>query len=121
MINMPLPALSVTGLDDFILGLPLGKAQAKDLIVVASRAPFGRRDEMVVDVSIRLTWQLYPTQFQINNCKWEENMQMVLAKVKTGLGCDPSLTVTCELYKLLLYETGGFFKVSIHDILILII
>ena len=121
MITMPLPALSVTGMDDFILGLPVGKAQAKDIIVVASRASFGRRDETVVDTSIRCTWQLCPSQFTINNCKWEESMQLVLKNVKTGLGCDPGLTVMCELYKLLLYETGGFFKVSVQSVLTLLL
>ena len=109
---MPLPSLFVVGLPDLFLGLPLCKAQASDLIELASRAPFGRGEETIVDTSVRCTWQLSPSQFTIGNPDWEESIQTLLARVKADLGCTASLTVTCELYKLLLYEPGGFFKVS---------
>ena len=109
LITMPLPSLSVAG---HTLGLPLCEAQAKTLIELASRAPFGRGELTIVDTSVRCTWQLSPSQFTIDNPDWEESMQTLLARVKADLGCSVNLTVTCELYKLLLYEPGGFFKVS---------
>ena len=109
-IVMPLPAIKLVGEPDMILGLPLCEAQAKQLIELASRAPFGRGEQTIVDTSVRSTWQLNPTQLSITN-QWEKRLQLLLPRVKTELGCDPKMNVTCQLYKLLLYEPGGHFKV----------
>ena len=112
---MPLPALSLVGDScsaNQILGLPLGESQAKRVIARCSQAPFGRGEETLVDTSVRLTWQLNPDHFTIGNQQWEEQLQALLSSVKRDLGCPDKGTVTCELYKCLLYETGGFFKVS---------
>ena len=108
---MPLPAISLTGDPDTILGLPLGEAQAKRLIELASRAPYGKGEKTIVDTSVRCTWQLDPGQFFINNPRWKKSLQVLLAKVKLELGCSTKMKVAGELYKLLLYEPGGFFKV----------
>ena len=110
-VAMPLPAISFNGDPDTVLGLPICVGQAKHLIELASRAPFGRGEQTIIDTSVRCTWQLNPTQFSITNPRWEESLQQLLDKVKTELGCDTKMKVMCELYKLLLYEQGGFFKV----------
>ena len=115
-ISMPLPGISLTSQLDCVLGLPLCDCHVKKLIEVASRAPFGRGTDTIVDTTVRCTWQLSPAQFRINNPDWEESMQMVLTNVKKELGCSARVKVTCELYKLLLYEPGGFFKVSVINI-----
>ena len=86
--------------------------QVKAVIDSATQAPFGRGEATIYDTSVRNTWQLSPTQFTINNCKWSEELQALLDKVTGNLGCEAGKKVTCELYKLLLYERGGFFKVS---------
>jgi len=109
IISMPLPALSI---HDSVLGLPLCDCRIKTIIEKASRAPFGRGEETIVDTSVRCTWQLSPSQFTINNPNWKKSMRILLARLKTELGCDEKMTITCELYKLLLYEPGGFFKVG---------
>ena len=109
---MPLPSLSINNAPDNILGLPLCDCQLKSIIDSSTPAPFGRGEETVVDTSVRRTWQLSPTQFSINSSQWEDQLQTLLDKVARELGCDSNMTVTCELYKLLLYEPGGFFKVS---------
>ncbi len=109
---MTLPSLSITSTPDDILGLPLDKHQADLFISLATQAPYGRGVETVVDTSVRHTWQLSPKQFSINNSRWTEQLQDLVKKVKDELGYDPPKRVTCELYKLLLYEPGGFFKVS---------
>ena len=113
-VAMPLPAITLNGEPDTILGLPICDGQAKHLIELASRAPFGRGEETIVDTSVRCTWQLNPTQFSITNCQWEGSLKQLLDKVKAELGCDTKMKVTGELYKLLLYEPGGFFKVRIY-------
>ena len=78
------------------------------------RAPFGRGVDAIVDTSVRCTWQLNPAHFTIGNRAWKKELQSLVSRVKTELGCDDrSQNVTCEAYKLLLYEPGGFFKVDL--------
>jgi len=112
MITMHLPSLSIVGKPDMIVGLPLCKSQATKIIEVASETQFGRGERRTTDASMKSTWQLNPTQFLINNPKWEKSISTLLTKVKTQLGCDTTMSVGCELHKLLLYEPGGFSKVS---------
>ena len=112
IISMPLPALLLSDQPSSILGLPLCECHIKRVIEHASRAPFGMGEKTIVDTSVRCTWQLNPSQFTINNPKWEKSMHTLLTRLKTELGCDEKMAITCELYKLLLYEPGGFFKVS---------
>ena len=109
---MSLPSLSINSAPKSILGLPIGGCQAKLIIAASTQAPFGKGEKTVVDTSVRRTWQLSPTQFSINSSRWAEQLQTLLKKVTNELGCDPNMRVTCELYKLLLCEPGGFFKVS---------
>lgn len=108
---MPLPSLCINSAPDVILGLPLGESHVKSIIESATQAPFGRGEETIVDTSVRKTWQLSPSQFTIKNGKWAQQLQALLEKVTVDLGCDVRKRVTCELYKLLLYEPGGHFKV----------
>ena len=109
--SMPLPSLTLKNEPDSILGLPLGDSQVQSIIKSSTQAPFGRGEETIVDTSVRNTWQLCPSQFSIKSSKWSEQLQALLSKVTAALGCDKKKRVTCELYKLLLYEPGGFFKV----------
>ena len=109
--SMPLPSLSINSLPGVILGLPLADSHAKSIIESSTQAPFGRGEETIVDTSVRCTWQLNPSQFVINNPEWEKKLEILLERVKADLGCE-GMQVSCELYKLLLYEQGGFFKVS---------
>ena len=106
---MPLPSLSI---DNAIIGLPISEAQAQFIIASATQAPYGRGEDTVVDTSVRRTWQISPSQFTINSSQWSKKLHVLLSKVKEELGCNASMEVECELYKLLLYEPGGFFKVS---------
>ena len=56
------------------------------------------------------------TPHSSTNRQWEESLQLLLRMVKTELGCDSEIKVTCELYKLQLYKSGGYFKVRINQI-----
>ena len=108
--SLPLPCLSVKGMTDPVLSLPLTISQAKDIISVASQAPFGRGEETIVDTSVRCTWQLDPEQFTIKSLDSTKKLHELVTRVQEGLLCGSN--VSCELYKLLLYEPGGFFKVN---------
>ena len=110
--DMPQPSLSVVGMTDAVLGLPLCEAQANSLLSICTQAPYGKGTETIVDTSVRCTWQLNPDQFTINNSNWKKNLAILLPKVIEELGCTIQSDIHCELYKLLLYQPGGFFKVG---------
>ena len=104
------PALKINGVEGYV-GVPVCDCQAKAIIAVCSQAPFGRGQETIVDTTVRNTWELDPSQFTISNPQWNSQLENLAAVVKKELGCDPKLSVKCDLYKFLLYEQGSFFKV----------
>ena len=110
-VSLPLPALRVDGVDGLV-GLPMCSSQARAIIEQCSQAPFGRGEETIVDTTVRNTWQLNPAKLTILNPEWEERLEALVSQVKEELGCASSAGVTYQLYKLLLYEEGGFFKVG---------
>ena len=110
-VQLPFPALQINGIPEKI-GLPINSLQVGKVVEKCSRAPFGRGEDTIVDTSVRNTWQLNPSQFSVGNQRaWKKELKSLVGRVKTELGCDATQDVTCELYKLLLYEPGGFFKV----------
>ena len=111
-----LPALKINGVEGYV-GVPVCEFQAKAIIAVCAQAPFGRGQETIVDTTVRNTWELEPSQFTITNPQWSSHLENLAAVVKKELGCDPKLSVKCDLYKFLLYEQGSFFKVNYHHVL----
>ena len=105
-IYLPLPALQIDGVNG-ILGLPLCDVQARVVIEQCSQAPYGRGEETIVDTTVRKTWQLNPVKLTILNPEWERRLKNLMSQVKEELGCAPTSSVACKLYKLLLYEEGG--------------
>ena len=112
------PAIKIEGIPETIRQ-SIQEPEAKAIIEKCSRAPYGRGEETIVDTSVRKTWQLDPSQFtvyvgySIDNAvnKWKQSLDTLVNEVKLDLGFAASQDVSCELYKLLLYEPGGFFKV----------
>ena len=109
------PALKIIGVEGYV-GVPVCDCQAKAIKAVCAQAPFGRGQETIVDTTVRNTWELDPSQFTITNPQWSSQLENLATVVKKELGCDPKLSVKCELYKFLLYEQGSFFKVNVHTI-----
>jgi len=101
-----LPGLEVKGLGS--IGVPVAPADAKRIIGKASQAPYGRGEATVVDTDVRRVWQLEPSQFALRNDAWGEAMAGVVDAVRKDLGIRGK--VSAELYKLLVYEKGCFFK-----------
>ena len=91
-----------------ILSFPIPPAQAQMLIADADRAPYGRGQETIVDTSVRDCWQLAPDKIRITGRTWADTFADILDRATVGLGC-PEGSVTAALYKLLIYERGGFF------------
>jgi len=103
---LTMPGLEVGELG--ILSLPLGKTLARKLIKQCRQAPYGKGMETLVDTGVRRTWELDPDQFQLTNPKWEELVEEIVANVQRELGLEDR-KLTAHLYKLLVYEKGGFF------------
>ena len=103
------PGLHVTGVGE--IPLPLTEVYANLLKNEAEQAPHGQGSKTVLDLSIRNTLQIDPTKVSIMNPSWESGLESLKKQaVETlNLSIDPKL-VRIELYKLLIYESGGFFK-----------
>ena len=106
--DMPLtmPGLKVDGLGT--LSLPVSKTEARKLIKQCHQAPYGKGTETLVDTDVRRTWELDPDQFQLTNPKWAELIEKIVTNVQRDLGLE-NRKLTAHLYKLLVYEKGGFF------------
>jgi len=103
---LTMPGLEVGELG--ALSLPLGKTQARKLIKLCRQAPYGKGTETLVDTDVRRTWELDPDQFRLTNPKWEELVEEIVINVQRELGLEDR-KLTAHLYKLLVYEKGGFF------------
>jgi hypothetical protein len=76
---------------------------------VATKSPFGKGGETVVDESVRKTLQIDGGRVRFTNPAWHTAMEALVRDVAEALGCGAA-GVKAKLYKLLLYEPGGFFK-----------
>jgi len=106
MEEMPMPRIEVEGTGT--LSFPLPDTQIAALVGTAERAPYGRGEETIVDTSVRNVWQIAPGKVKIGGKSWVANFKKILSTVTAGLGCDDP-TISAELYKLLVYQEGGFF------------
>jgi hypothetical protein len=90
------------------LSFPVPDVQIAAIVRQAERAPYGRGKKTIVDTSVRNVWQIAPGQVEIGGKSWGANFESILCKVKAGLGCS-DVVVSAGLYKLLVYNRGGFF------------
>ena len=82
--------------------------QARKLIKQCSQAPYGKGTETLVDTDVRRVWELDPAKFQLTNPQWDELVSSLTSEVQAGLGLE-NRKLKAHLYKLLVYEEGGFF------------
>ena len=99
------PRIEVEGVGP--IALPLLPAQAKQLIKAATRAPYGRGADTVVDTKVRRTWQIEASHVSIGGKHWVDTLDGIVKRAAEGLGV--AGPVTAELYKLLVYDKGSFF------------
>jgi hypothetical protein len=105
-LEMPMPRIEVEGAGT--LSFPVPDAQIAAIVQRAERAPYGKGGDTIVDTSVRKVWQIAPAKVRIGGKSWAANFETIVSKVRAGLGCDDA-GVTAELYKLLVYDRGGFF------------
>src|SRR3984893_328084 len=99
------PRLEVEGVGP--IALPLLMAQARQLIKAATRAPYGRGSDTVVDTNVRRTWRIEADRVRIGGKHWSNSLDGIVARAAEGLGLPEP--VTAEFYKLLVYDEGSFF------------
>ena len=93
------------------ISLPLSKKHAEIIISKSKQSPFGKGSETFVDTAVRRSWQLDPSQFTVCNPLWDQTLNSILRDVYGGLLLNVRVdNVSAQLYKLLLYEEGAFFK-----------
>ena len=102
----PMPRLEVEGAG--MVSFPVPDAQARALIEAAERAPYGKGPETLVDASVRDCWQIDAEKVRLGGSAWPETFARILDAAAAGLGC-PGGRLDAWLYKLLVYEPGGFF------------
>lgn len=106
VVEVPMPKVEIKGVG--VLSFPVPEEQIKRIVQHAERAPYGRGDETILDESVRKVWQLPPSAVRITGKSWEQSFHTIMSHVARGLGCKES-EVSAELYKLLVYDKGGFF------------
>ena len=105
-LELALPKVEIDGVG--VLSFPFPAAQAQSLIAQASRAPYGRGEETILDTTVRKVWQIPPERVALSGKAWPITFECILAKACDGLGCNRAI-VSAELYKLLIYDEGSFF------------
>ena len=106
VVEIPMPRVEVEGVGT--LSFPIPGPQIEAMLQHAIRAPYGRGEETIVDTSVRNVWQISPGAVKISGKSWTASLENILSKVTDGLGCHDA-AVSAELYKLLVYDRGGFF------------
>jgi hypothetical protein len=101
-----LPGLCINEKEE--ISFPLSENEAKKLIDFAQQAPFGKGSETIIDTSVRNTWEIDSQHLSFRNPSWENHLGMILENVKEDLGLK-NYSVNAHLYKMLIYEEGGFF------------
>jgi hypothetical protein len=99
------PGLAVQGRP---IGLPLSPNDGEALAKLGRQAPFGNKEQTVIDTSVRRTWELDTSEFRLENPAWNGYLESLVIKAVQELGVEGP--VRAEPYKLLLYEQGAFFK-----------
>ncbi|PLW18434.1 hypothetical protein PCASD_15632 [Puccinia coronata f. sp. avenae] len=102
----PPAGLNVDGVGD--IAFPLQEETMRQLIAKSHQAPYGRRSETLVDVSVRNTWEINGDQLHFFDPDWLRYVLRLSHLVATTLGIKE--TIRLDLYKMLIYETGAMFK-----------
>jgi 2OG-Fe(II) oxygenase superfamily len=111
-LAFPLPMVTVQGVGK--LAFPLMEVAVEPLKAVSEKAPFGKGTETVQDDNVRKAWQMDASQVSLGGGDaWDKALQSIIDAACHELGFSKrriqQLGIQANLYKLLLYETGGHF------------
>ena len=100
------PGLEVNGVGE--IAYPVNEVQARALIQVAHKAPFGKGSETILDNNVRSAWEIDADKLAFNGSRWAGVLDKILKDIKPELGLE-DYDVSASLYKMLVYEKGDFF------------
>ncbi len=100
------PGMEVDGVGE--IAYPINETQAKALIKVAHKAPFGKGSETILDNNVRSAWEIDVAKLTFKGNRWAGFIDKILHNIKPGLGLE-DYSISAHLYKMLIYETGDFF------------
>ena len=101
------PEIEIKSLGEAI-ALPLPASQAKALIELAHQAPYGKGSETLIDTKVRKCWELHADELVFHNKAWDKMLNKFLRESEVYLDLEDK-SLEAELYKMLIYEEGGFF------------
>ncbi|MGI8636244.1 MAG: 2OG-Fe(II) oxygenase, partial [Segetibacter sp.] len=99
------PGLKVDGIGE--LSYPINEVQAKALISMAHKAPFGKGNETVLDNNVRSAWEIIADKLTFHGKQWATFLDKILGHIKPELGIE-DYAISAHLYKMLIYEKGDF-------------
>jgi hypothetical protein len=99
------PGIEVEGLG--AITLPLKRTTAKDLVASCQVAAYGKGTQTLVNKQVRNTFELDPKKFRLSDA-WNVAIADAMRPVAELLGL-PAEQLEARLYKLLVYQKGGFF------------
>jgi hypothetical protein len=99
------PGIEIDGLG--AIKLPLQRGMAKKLVGQCQVAAYGKGTQTLVDRKVRNTFELDPQKFRLSQ-EWNSAVARAAQLAAEQLGL-PGEQVEARLYKLLVYEKGGFF------------
>jgi hypothetical protein len=100
------PGLKIDGFGE--IPFPINTMQAKALIQLAHKAPFGKGGQTTYDGTVRSCWEIDADKLSLGNPAWTKFLNKAISNIKVDLGLEDS-TIAAHLYKLLIYEEGDFF------------
>ncbi|KZS87473.1 hypothetical protein SISNIDRAFT_419545 [Sistotremastrum niveocremeum HHB9708] len=104
--DAPDPDLRVAGFGN--VALPLTEEKARELVQVCHQAPYGKKEQTLVDTSVRDTWEIDADRVLFKNPLWQKWLKSVVVNtVAKQLGV--ASISGWELYKMLLYQEGSHF------------
>ena len=101
------PLIHVNGFG--LLPFPLIKTTVDSIKPLCKQSPYGMGEETLVDITVRNSFQLDPSQFEIKNELFSAQLnKLIQKKIRSDLGLEGA-NIWGKIYKLLIYETGGKF------------
>jgi hypothetical protein len=103
------PLISVK---DTVVKYPLTEKNYLNLKEHSKKSPFGLKDKTIFDENVRRSFEIdsldisLPTDFQLTNSKDYEILEVIRKELAPN-----SKQISCELYKMVLYEKESHFKV----------
>lgn len=103
-----MPKLTIDDVGD--VPYPLSPEQARSIIAIAERAPFGKGTENVVDETVRSVWEVDATKVHIDESWLDNHLPKIVKCLCNDIDVMFEEYVDAKFYKLLIYEEGGHFK-----------